>query len=124
MEFRTRKLIMPAHLNGAGTLFGGQAMAWIDEESAIFAMCQLGGKTSIVTKAMDAIDFKTPAHAGDIIEIGAALVAMGRTSITVSCAIRNKTTGKEIVRVDKIVFVHVDENGNAVPHGVAATVSA
>jgi hypothetical protein len=41
MIFRSRKLIMPSHLNAAGTLFGGQALSWVDEESYIFATCQL-----------------------------------------------------------------------------------
>ena len=41
MEFRTRKIVMPAHLNGAGNLFGGQALAWIDEEAAVYAACRV-----------------------------------------------------------------------------------
>ena len=122
MAFRTRKLIMPAQLNGAGTLFGGQALAWIDEESAIYAACQLGGRTNIVTKAMSAIDFKSPARLNEMIEIGTDLVQLGRTSITVSCVIRNKTTHEEIVRVDRIVFVLVDEHGTPIPHGVSQPV--
>lgn len=116
MDHRTRKMIMPAHLNGAGTLFGGQALAWIDEEAAIFAACQLG-TSKIVTKAMSNIDFQSPARQGDIIEIGTEVVGFGRTSITVRCNIRNKTTQKDIVSVDRIVFVHVDDNGLSVPHG-------
>ena len=117
MMFRTRKLIMPSHLNAAGTLFGGQALAWIDEESAIFAFCQIGSNR-LVTKAMSTIDFRAPARLGDLVEIGAELVAFGRTSITVSCTIRNKTTKEDIVVVEKIVFVLVDDAGRAIPHGV------
>lgn len=115
MEFRTRKLIMSGDLNGAGTLFGGRALAWIDEEAAVFAACQLKSG-SIVTKFISAIDFKHPAYLGDIVEIGANLVSVGNTSITITCSIRNKTTLEEIVTVDKIVFVHVDENGIPTPH--------
>lgn len=115
MEFRTRKLVMSGDLNGAGTLFGGRALAWIDEEAAVFAACQLN-TNSIVTKFMSAIDFKHPAYLGDIIEIGTALVHVGTTSITVSCSIRNKTSLLEIVTVDKIVFVCVDENGAPIAH--------
>ena len=91
MEFRTRKMVMPVHLNGAGTLFGGQALAWIDEEAAIFAACQLNS-SHLVTKFMSAVDFMAPARQGDLVEIGAALVAVGRTSITVSCTLRNEAT--------------------------------
>ena len=115
MGFYSRKIIMPAHLNGASTLFGGQALAWIDEEAAVFAACQMG-TTSLVTKVMNQIDFKAPAHCGDIIEIGCDVVAVGTTSLTVSCVMRNKTTQQEILSVDKIVFVSVDENGRPTPH--------
>ena len=41
MKYRTRKLIKPEDLNSRETLFGGQLLKWIDEEAAIFAMCQL-----------------------------------------------------------------------------------
>lgn len=116
MSFRTRKIVMPAHLNGAGTLFGGQALAWVDEESAIFATCQLGSP-NIVTKFMSAIDFKSPARQGDLLELGVSLVKFGSTSITVSCTLRNKTTKQEILTVGEIVFVLLDENGNKKVHG-------
>lgn len=119
MEFRTRKMIMPVHLNGAGTLFGGQALAWIDEEAAIFAACQLGS-SRLVTKFMSSIDFLAPARQGDLVEVGTELVAFGRTSITLSCKIRNKTTKEDIVCVEKIVFVLLDEQGNPKPHGIIA----
>lgn len=116
MRYRSRKLVMPGHLNGANTLFGGQALAWIDEEAAIFAACQVG-TTNLVTKFISAIDFRAPARQGDLVEIGADIVSFGRTSVTVSCSLRNKTTKEEILRVEKIVFVVLDDNGNPAPHG-------
>ena len=108
---------MSQDLNGAGTLFGGRAMEWIDEESAIFAICQIGSPR-VVTKYISKIDFKAPAHMGDIIEIGTSLVRVGTSSITICCTLRNKTTKQEIVAVDEIVFVHIDENGKAKAHGL------
>lgn len=116
MNFRTRKLIKPEDLNTHGTLFGGKVLSWIDEEAAIFAMCQLNQK-NIVTKAMSEIDFVSTAKNGDIAEIGCEFVSFGTTSITVSCEVRNKDTKKTIVKVDKIVFVCVGENGKSTPHG-------
>lgn len=115
MEYRSRKIVMPNNLNGASTLFGGQALAWIDEEAAVFAACQMG-TTSLVTKLMSQVDFKAPAHLGDIIEIGCDVVGIGTTSLSVSCVMRNKTTQQEILSVDKIVFVSVDSNGRPTPH--------
>lgn len=117
MIFRTRKLIRPEHLNPRGTLFGGIVMKWIDEEAAIYASCQLD-TSSLVTKLISELDFVAPARNGDIVEIGTSVVSIGRTSIILSMEVRNKTTKETIVKVDKIVFVHVDEHGKPAPHGV------
>ena len=115
MKFRTRKLIKPEDLNARGTLFGGQVLRWIDEEAAIFAICQIGSP-NIVTKIMSEIDFVSSAKTGDVIEIGCDLVSVGTTSITLSCEVRNKDTKQTIIKVDKIVFVLLDENGLPKPH--------
>lgn len=115
MDFRSRKIIKSADLNGASTLFGGKALAWIDEEAAIFAACQMN-TTSLVTKLISQVDFKAPARLGEIIEIGCEVVHVGTTSLSVAVSMRNKTTGLEIVSVEKMVFVSVDENGIKTPH--------
>lgn len=116
MKYRTRKLIKPLDLNPRGTLFGGRVLEWIDEECAIFCICQLE-TPNIVTKAMSAIDFVKTAKLGDIIEIGCDVVSFGTTSITVSCDVRNKNTKQSIIKIDQITFVSVDENGRPKPHG-------
>ena len=116
MNYRTRKLIKPGDLNARGTLFGGQVLKWIDEEAAIFAICQLGER-NIVTKAMSEINFFSSANTGDIIEIGCELVSFGTTSITIACEVRNKDTKQTIIRIDNIVFVLLNENGRPKPHG-------
>jgi acyl-CoA hydrolase len=90
MNFRTRKLIKPGDLNARGTLFGGQVLKWIDEEAAIFAICQLGER-NIVTKAMSEINFISTAKTGDIAEIGCELISFGTTSITIACEPNRKT---------------------------------
>ena len=117
MNFKTRKLIKPGDLNARGTLFGGQLLKWIDEEASIFSICQLGER-SIVTKAMSEIDFVSSAKLGDMVEIGCELVRIGRTSITIACEVRNKDTKEVVIRIDKIVFVAVDEWGKPKPHRI------
>lgn len=116
MKYRTRKLVKPGDLNPRRTLFGGQVLKWIDEEAAIFAICQLGSP-NIVTKAMSEINFVSTAVMGDIIEFGMELVKVGTTSITIACDVRNKITKQSIIKIDKIVFVLLDENGKPTPHG-------
>ncbi len=108
---------MPSDLNYANSLFGGRALAWIDEETAMFAICQLG-TNCLVTKHIGEISFESPAMAGDIVEFGVDAKAVGRTSITVSCLMRNKQTKTTICYADDIVFVKVDPNTRQpVPHG-------
>jgi len=117
MIHRTRKLVMYPHLNANGTLFGGQALAWIDEEAGIFATCQMGTHR-VVTAKMSTIEFKSPGRLADVLTIGCQLTKVGTTSITMECEIVNKTTGEMIVHVDEIVFVCLDEDGKPTPHGI------
>lgn len=116
MVFRTRKLIKPADLNARGTLFGGRVMEWIDEESAIYAICQLE-TTSVVTKYVSEFDFVNTALLGEIVEIGVEVLKFGTTSITLRAEVREKESKRAIVKVEKIVFVCVGEDGYSVPHG-------
>ena len=119
MKYRTRKMVMPRDINGANALFGGRALEWIDEESAIFAFCALHNVKHLVTKKISEINFMAPARVGDILEIGNEVVRFGRTSITVSCSIRNKTTEQEVISVNEVVFVNLNDDGKPEPHGCA-----
>jgi len=117
MNFYSRKLIKPEDLNPGNTLFGGSLLRWIDEEAAIFAICQLN-TDKVVTKFISEINFVSSARKGDIIEMGMEVVKFGSSSITFNCVVRNKFNKQVIVTIDKIVFVHVDENGRPKPHGI------
>ncbi|MAQ32015.1 MAG: acyl-CoA thioesterase [Flavobacteriales bacterium] len=115
MEFRTRKLVKPEDLNAGGSLFGGQLLKWIDEEAAIYAMCQLDNQ-KVTTKFMSEIDFISPARLGDVIEIGIEMVQIGVTSITFRCEARVKKTEKTIITIEKIVFVNLNNELRPTPH--------
>jgi acyl-CoA hydrolase len=116
MNFKTRKLIKYEDLNSRGSLFGGQVLKWIDEEASIYTVCQLD-TNKIVTKLMSEINFMRPAYLNDIIEIGVDVVSFGKTSITLEVVARIKDTKNEILKIDKMVFVSVDEDGRPTPHG-------
>jgi acyl-CoA hydrolase len=116
MNFHTRKWVKPEDLNAHGTLFGGSLLRWIDEEAAIYAIVQLEN-SRCVTKYISEINFLSSARQGDIIELGMEAIQFGRTSLTIACEVRKKLTHEAILRVDKIVFVSLDEQGNPVPHG-------
>ena len=116
MNYHTRKWIKPEDLNANHTLFGGKLLQWIDEEAALYSIIQLENPKT-VTKYISEIYFVNSAKQGDIIEIGIEVINFGRTSITLSCEVRNKMTHQTIITIDKIVFVSLDENGNPQPHG-------
>lgn len=117
MKFRTRKMVAARDLNSNGTLFGGRALEWIDEEAFIFTSCQLASE-SVVTRSMSTVNFVSSARQGDIVEIGSEAVAFGRTSLTLRCVMRNMRTKQVITAVERIVFVRVDPDGRPVAHGV------
>jgi len=116
MRYHTRKVVKPGDLNPNGTLFGGRILEWIDEEAGLYTVLQL--ETSrVVTKSMSEIDFVSVGNLGDIIEIGVEVVKFGNSSVVLKCEARNKMTKQTILTVDKITFVHLDENGIPTPHG-------
>ncbi len=117
MRFLSRRLVMPNDLNFAGSLFGGRILEWIDEEAYIFASCQLGER-SLVTKHIGAISFEASAYKGDVVEFGLDIKHVGRTSVAVTCVVRNKITLQTICVADEIVFVHIDsETRKPLAHG-------
>ena len=123
MKFYSRKWVKPEDLNPNGTLFGGRLLDWIDEEAAIFAMCQLDNNKYLVTKYISEIDFKSSAYPGDIVELGMEVVSLGKTSITLTCVVRNKVNKEDIVAVEKIVFVNLNAVGVPTPHGLVNPVN-
>jgi len=117
MRFLSRRLVMPNDLNYANSLFGGRALEWIDEEAAIYAICQLE-TNCLVTKHIGEIHFESPAMQGDVVEFGLVTKRVGKSSITITCLVRNKATKKTICLADDIVFVKVDpETRLPMPHG-------
>jgi acyl-CoA thioesterase YciA len=116
MRFHTRKWVKPEDLNPNGTLFGGQLLAWIDEELALYSIVQLENP-KVVTKHMSEINFKSSARQGDIVEIGIDVVKFGTTSLVLKCAVRNMMTREIIITIDNTTMVNLGEDGKPKPHG-------
>ena len=110
MRFHTRKWVKPEDLNPNGTLFGGQLLAWIDEELALYTIIQLENYR-VVTKHMSEINFKSSARQGDIVEIGIDVVKFGNTSLVLRCIVRNMMTRETIITIDNITMVNLGEDG-------------
>lgn len=116
MRFHTRKWVKPEDLNPNGTLFGGQLLAWIDEEVALYTIIQLEN-SKIVTKYISEINFTASAKQGDIVEIGIEVTNFGRTSLSMKCEARNKMTRETILTVENITMVNLGDDGKPKPHG-------
>ncbi|MEZ0199853.1 acyl-CoA thioesterase, partial [Pseudomonas qingdaonensis] len=78
---RVTKAVFPNTTNHHNTLFGGTALAWMDEVSFIAAtrFCRL----PLVTVSTDRIDFKHPIPAGSIVELVGTVIKVGNTSLQV-----------------------------------------
>lgn len=116
LRFHTRKWVKPEDLNPNNTLFGGSLLKWIDEEAVIYAIVQLDNP-HVVTKLISEVNFITAPVQGDIIELGFTATGFGKTSITLTCQVRNKLTREPILSIEKLVFVNLGTDGKPAPHG-------
>lgn len=73
--------IFPGEANHYNTLFGGQAMAWMDQ--AAFICATRWCRQKVVTAHSNAIDFHHSIPVGSIVELVARVVRVGRSSMTV-----------------------------------------
>ncbi|QTH64122.1 acyl-CoA thioesterase [Psychrosphaera ytuae] len=77
----TTKTVFPGRTNHHNTLFGGEALAWMDEIAFVSAtrFC----RKPLVTISSNRVDFKEPIPEGTIVELVASIANIGRTSIVV-----------------------------------------
>jgi len=110
-EARVIKAIFPSITNHHNTLFGGEALAWMDETAFIAAtrFC----RKPLVTVSSDRIDFKKAIPAGSLAEIIANVIHVGNTSLKVEVNIfvedMYKDHREHAIR-GVFTFVAVDDN--------------
>ncbi len=81
VEARLLEMVFPDHTNHLGTLFGGQALAWMDK--AAFIAASRYARLTVVTARSEQVDFTLPIRQGQLVETVARVVAVGRTSMRV-----------------------------------------
>lgn len=115
-ETRVTKAVFPPTTNHHNTLFGGTALAWMDEVSFIAAtrFCRL----PLVTVSSDRIDFKHAIPAGSIVELIGRVIKVGTTSLKVEVEVFVESMSSD-ARVRAISgvfsFVAIDEQQKPVP---------
>ena len=98
------------------TVFGGVILSHIDLAGAVAARreVQLGGgntAATIVTVAVNRVEFKRPVLVGDVVKFYAWPVHFGRTSITMRVAVVAERGGEVVpVTEAEVVYVGIDAN--------------
>lgn len=110
------KAVFPPTTNHHNTLFGGTALAWMDEVSFITAtrFCRL----PLVTVSTDRIDFNHPIPAGSIVELVGRVVKVGNTSLKVEVEVYLESMyadGREKAIHGLFSFVAIDDEKRPVP---------
>lgn len=108
------QIIMSSSINGAGRLFGGKLMEWIDIVAAVAARRHSG--RDVTTACVDSLEFKAPAEANSTVILEARVTYVGRTSMEVRVdTFTERLSGeRELINRAYLVLVAIDENGNPV----------
>jgi len=108
-------IVMSTDINGAGRLFGGRLMEWIDIAAAVTARRHCN--RDVVTVSVDSLRFKAPAHVNDTVVLNGRVVYTGRTSMDVKVDVYVETLGgeSELISVALLSLVALDENEMPTP---------
>jgi acyl-CoA hydrolase len=118
-EVRLVEVVFPHHCNHLGTLFGGQALAWMDK-AAFLAASRHAGCTAVTARS-DRIDFTAPVRLGEIVEVVAKVTAVGRSSMTVRVSLlRESTPGGAQIAATSGDFVMIAVDADGAPQAVAS----
>jgi acyl-CoA thioesterase YciA len=118
-----RVATLPRDTNHYGTIFGGVILSYIDQ--AGFIEARRHGAHRWVTAALDRVEFKSPVHVGDVVNLYTTPARLGTKSVTVQVEVEAErfTTGHVVpVTSATLVMVSVDEHGNPIPFRTAPTV--
>ena len=109
------QIIMSGDINGAGRLFGGRLVEWIDVVAAVVARRHSGRETTTVS--IDNLHFKAAAYINETIVLVGCVTYVGRTSIEVRVdTFAEKLSGKRVmINRAYVVMVAIDENETPVP---------
>lgn len=111
-EARMLEMVFPDHTNHLGTLFGGQALAWMDK--AAFIVASRHARRTVVTARSEEVNFRTPVRKGQLAELVARIVHVGRSSMTVEVELTAEdplTGDRRVCTTGRFVMVALDSNG-------------
>jgi len=111
-EYTTNvELVFPGDTDHRGLLFGGRALALM--EKAAFVAASRHARCSVVMAALKEINFSSPIHVGELVELTARISSVGRSSMRVEVQLwaENLTNGdRRQATKGQFVMVAIDEN--------------
>ena len=100
----------PSDINANGHIFGGWVLSQMDIAAGIVASRRAGG--SVVTIAIERMEFIAPIHLRDVISVFAEVERVGRTSMAIRIeVIATRDRGASDIKVTEglFTFVALDE---------------
>ncbi len=109
------QIVMPGHCNADGRLFGGRLLEWIDVVAAVAARRHSG--RNVTTAAVDNLQFRAAAHAGDTVLLLGRVTWVGRTSMEVRVDTFVEQLGGDRALINRayLVLVAIDEEEKPAP---------
>lgn len=109
------QMVLNGDINGAGKLFGGKLMQWIDIVAAIVG--KRHSEHNVVTAAIDNLQFKKGALLNDTVVLIGRLTYVGRSSmeVCVDTYVEDAQGMRFPINRAFLVMVAVDNEGNSVP---------
>lgn len=115
-ETRLVQVVMPEMLNHHGTMFGGHALRMMDVAGFVAATRHCREET--VTVRVDEVEYLAPVRHGEIVEVVAHVVDVGRTSMTVEVRMVAEALlsgERRLCGRGRFRFVALDAEGRPVP---------
>jgi acyl-CoA hydrolase len=120
ISYKAYHLIKQDDLNHHSTLYAGRCADWF-VESGFIAAASLSKPENIVCLKIHGLVFAKPARLGDILCFESKIVLAGRSSLMEHVQVEK--TG-DILLEGYITFIHVDAEGNPIPHGITLEYSS
>jgi len=115
-EARLWEIVFPDHTNHLGTLFGGQALAWMDK--AAFVAATRYARRTVVTARSEQVDFHVPVRLGQLVELVAQIGNVGRSSMEVEVELFTEDPHagtRHLCTRGRFVMIALDANGKPAP---------
>ncbi len=117
-ETRFVEMIFPEQANHYGTLFGGHALSLMGK--AAFVAATRRARAPVVMATSEKVEFHVPVRVGELVELTARVVRVGRSSmtVTVDAVSEGLVSGTRRLAVrGSFEMVAVDDSGKPMPVG-------